>query len=409
MTTSVIGKNRLPWWEFLLMGYFAAYFLTPFHMDLSILPFLAIVSLYVSYIFIFNVNSRKDIIIYFSTIVFISILYFLLTDTKSVQSESFIGIKRIFSKIQQFTWMFFPLLLSSEFIRRASKKQIFAIEILIVSIIIFIIAETLIAISLYPDITRAFDMDMVDYSAIKYVGTYYFVYLIPFLIVIVTFLPFRLPNIFSVAASVAINIFLFYFIIQSQFTLALLISFIGVLLVVWVHIKSLQGHLFFVLFLLTFSMAFLPLLNWTIQHIQSEQMVERLTDVYMFFDYGESNTQNLGGRMSLYKDTILAFAEKPFFGNRSLPFDGHATLLTILSDLGLLGGIPLYFLLFHSFFIARTTIKDKKAMDVFFIVLLLMGFTNPIHSSTQISFGIWFIAPLTLHFLSSKAKKYEAK
>ena len=409
MTNSVLGKNRLPWWEFLLMGYFAAYFLTPFHMDLSILPFLALASLYVSYVFIFNANSRKDIIVYITTIVFISVLYYLLTDTKSVQSESYIGLKRILSKVQQFTWMFFPLLLSQEFIRRGSKKQFYAIGVLIVSIILFIITETLIAISLYPDITRTFDMDMVDYGAVKYVGNYYFVYLIPFLIVLATFLPFRFRNVISIVAFLAIIIFLFYFIIQSQFTLALLISLIGVVLVVWGHVKSIPGHLFFVLFLLLFSLVFLPLLNWAIQHIQSEQMVERLTDVYMFFDYGESDTQNLGGRMSLYKDTILAFADKPFFGNRSLPFDGHATLLTILSDLGLLGGIPLYYLLFHSFFIARASLKDKKAMNVFFIVLLLMGFTNPIHSSTQISFGIWFIAPLALHFLSSSVKKYETQ
>ena len=123
----------------------------------------------------------------------------------------------------------------------------------------------------------------------------------------------------------------------------------------------------------------------------------RLYEIYYFLVGGDATGYNMDGRITLYTESIKAFLKSPFWGNRHLDFDGHATFLTVLSDLGLLGGIPFYYLYFSSRKRVRIIINDKgNYYGPVFLMLLLMGFTNPIHTALPLMYVVWFLVPLSI-------------
>ena len=371
-------------------------------MGIPIVLFVGSAVLYSLFIAFKYEKLRKEIFTYLILCLLISVLFYLLTDSQTVSISSNYGIKRIVSKLQQFLWMFFPLLLGFVFVKRSNKGQKIVMGILLIVIISVILFQTLIAISANPDAARSFHTDeVVDEEMIPFIGNYYFVYLIPFLII-------QLVDIFQVNHKIAIRVLvvfliivLFDFLLKAQFTLSILISFIGLLLVLGIHIRGSAAKLIYA-FLMLIIIFFVPsILSYSINHIESVQIVDRLKEIHSFFITGVSDGYNLGGRLDLYKSSINAFFQSPIWGNRYLSFDGHATLLTIPADLGLLGAVPFYYMLFHSRSLAVKFLSDKSIMNVIFIMLLLMGLTNPIHSSSQISFGVWFITPYIVDLLNT--------
>ena len=124
----------------------------------------------------------------------------------------------------------------------------------------------------------------------------------------------------------------------------------------------------------------------------------RLYEIYYFLIGGDTTGYNMQGRMTLYIDTVKAFLTSPILGNRSLDFDGHATFLTVLSDLGVLGGVPFYYLYFSSRKKVKKIINDRsESFKVIFVMLFLMGLTNPIHTALPLMYVVWFLAPLTIY------------
>ena len=125
-------------------------------------------------------------------------------------------------------------------------------------------------------------------------------------------------------------------------------------------------------------------------------MRTRLLEVAGYFS-GESMGYNLNGRITLYKDTIKAFFDSPIIGNSSLKFDGHATFLTILSDVGLLGAIPFYWMYFSSRKHVNFILENKTQERCFlltFLAVILTGFVNPIHAALPLPMVAWFFVPL---------------
>ena len=149
----------------------------------------------------------------------------------------------------------------------------------------------------------------------------------------------------------------------------------------------------------------LPIFRYISSNVKSAQISLRFRELANFFSSGDASGYNLEGRLTLYWETIKAFFASPLYGNRTLNFDGHATFLTILSDTGILGGIPFYILYFMTKKKIETIIEDTtRLFTIPFLMLVIMGLTNPIHAAYPVGFAIWFIAPLILSIIIEKNK-----
>ena len=125
----------------------------------------------------------------------------------------------------------------------------------------------------------------------------------------------------------------------------------------------------------------------------------RLEEMYNALSGKGSNLagSDLYARLDLYWKSIRAFFHSPILGNRTLGFDPHSTFLSILADLGIMGGIIIYNLFSNSFKFMKSSLNTVyRFYTPLLCQILLMGFTNPIHSSPSIYIMLWFICPLLI-------------
>lgn len=399
-------KRKLSTLEMIFIMLFSVYYLLPslssgiVHFSLPLILGIA----YIGYVLFKDNKIGTKFLAYIAIIAFISLAYLSFTDASALENVTEpVMLKRFTSKFYQYFCMYLPMVFFSRVTTKANSKQKKFILLLFGLLFVYVIFQTLQILAVDPDAIRHWDL--FDEMADENIGNYYFIYSIPIVIVTLAVCLPRLKLIYKIIDIAAI-LFLLYFIIKSQYTLALLISIIGILLRFFLSIKQTIFKMLFVVtaFVIAF---FVPNILWfAATHIESTQMATRFLEIYEFLTSGNLGGYNLNGRLTIYGKTIVAFLKSPIWGNRKLEFDGHATCLTVLADTGLIGGIPFYYLLTAT----NKQIKEKlgeNAKDFFvvFFCLLLMGFTNPIHSSLPLALTTWFIAPLTIEMFYKKEKK----
>lgn len=352
-----------------------------------------------------NMKISKTIVKYIFLIAFIALIYMLFTDANSIaQDVASRGTKRFLSKFYQIFMMFLPILLlyrTEKNLTIKQKKIVLVISYLLYSYIMIITMKELMVDA---NITRSWS-EFAESSS-NNIGNYYFVYAVPVLIVLCTMIAVRTKKIGIKVLMVALIIYQMYFLLLAQYTLSIIIGIIGIGFEIYVNTEKKRNQ-YLVISAFIILLLLLPnILQFAVTHVPSEQMAIRLNELYNFFVGRDATGYNMNGRLTLYSDSIKAFFNSPIWGNRNLEFDGHATFLTVLSDTGLLGGVPLYYLYFSSNRRVRKLIQDRKKQYLpIFTMLVLMGFTNPIHTALPLMYATWFLAPLTI----SVYNEYERK
>ena len=394
-------RLNFSWIEFAIIAFFSACYMLP-SFEKSF-PFLILLGAKILYMFFVGMVQPKNsvyVLLSFVIFVFIGVIYALLTDTSTISaSVSNYEFKSAFSKFNQYFNMFFPAFIT---FRIAEFDDIFKKRLLLLIIsamLIYVIYVTIKEIEINPDITRTWSG--FGEASENNVASYYFIYAVPIIIGTFVICFNRCKSVLLKIFLVAIIIYCFYFLLKAQYTLALLIAVIGLTIGL---LKSFRSNMLkvAVLFIAVAILVFMgDILQLVASKVESKQMATRLEELANFFTSGDATGYNLGARLSLYWRSILAFFKSPIWGNRSLDFDGHATFLTVLSDTGIIGGIPFYYLYFSMRRQIAETLKDKDGFfNVSFIMLVLMGLTNPIHAAYPVGFTVWFVVPLIIMVLN---------
>lgn len=394
------NNNGLPLIELGAILFFAAYYLLPVVGNMFseiMVVFLGLA--YMTYILLIDIKESKFIFAFVLLAVYISLMYFLLTETSTINANvTNYGVKRFMSKFFQYFFMFFPSVLTLRFIANANNKQKNFILIFISLLITYVMLVTIHEIEMHPDITRMWDSDIETTS--DNIASYYFVYAIPIIIsVLIMFISKNHKILFKIIA-IAFVIFSFVFLLQAQYTLSILIAMVGLILGFLISSKSTLIKIIVSISIVILMFLLPDILKYVATNVKSAQISIRFRELANFFSSGDASGYNLDGRLTLYWETIKAFFVSPLYGNRTLNFDGHATFLTILSDTGILGGIPFYILYFMTKKKIETIIEDTTGLfTIPFLMLVIMGLTNPIHAAYPVGFAIWFVVPLILSFI----------
>ena len=290
--------------------------------------------------------------------------------------------------------MYFPGLLVTRTLKTATKEQKTVLTLLIIGLFSIVIYNTLQELRINPYAMREWETfnELEDEN----IGNYYFVYAIPIVMLVSSMCMTKL-KMFSKIINAGMLVFLFYFLFEAKYTLAILIAFIGFVLQVLVSLKTIYTKIIFTVAVTVVAFFVPDILLFISQNVDSMQVSIRFRELYSFFSSGDSSGYNLNGRLTLYLKSVEAFIDSPIIGNRNLNFDGHATCFTVLSDTGIIGGIPFYYLLFAMNKRTKLLLEENKKFFLpAFVCLLCMGFSNPIHSSLPLSFSVWFIVPLII-------------
>lgn len=398
----LIGKDGMPFIDLAAVIFFCVYYIFPsvnssFNRWLAVFMGIA----YFGYVIIKDRKIGVSFISIFTAVTVVAFAFLLLTDTKTIsEAASNRLLKVFFSKFSQYFFMYLPGLLLIRVFKTANKEQKRALLVLITALFTIVLYNTFLVIIDNPDAIRsweAFD-EMEDQN----IGNYYFVYSIPIIIVGLSVCMVKLKKLGKIICLGMIAV-LFFFLLRASYTLAILIAVIGLFIQIFLSLKSPITKILFIV-AAVIGIFFVPdLLLFISENAPSGNMSIRFKELYSFFTAGDTSGYNLNGRLTLYRMSIEAFLKSPIIGNRRLDFDGHATCLTVLSDTGIIGGIPFYYLLFSMNKRTKAFLREnaKNFIPAFFC-LLCMGFSNPIHNSLPLAFAVWFIVPLIIDTLINK-------
>lgn len=398
----LIGKDGLPLIDLAAVIFFSAYYILPsfngsFNRWLALFAGIA----YFGYVLIKDRKVGISFISIFTAVTVIAFAFLILTDTKTISETASNRILKVFlSKFSQYFFMYLPGLLLIRVLKTANKEQKNLMLLLLVAFNVIVLYNTFTVIMENPDAIRHWEefADMEDEN----IGNYYFVYSVPIIITGLSVCMARLKG-FKKLICLGMIAVLFVFLLLASYTLAILIAALGLVMQIFLSLKSPITKILFIV-AAVIGIFFVPdLLLFISENAPSGNMSIRFKELYSFFTAGDSSGYNLNGRLTLYKMSIEAFLNSPIIGNRSLSFDGHATFLTVLSDTGIIGGIPFYYLLFSMNKRMKAFLGEnaRNFLPAFFC-LLCMGFSNPIHNSLPLAFSVWFIVPLIIDTLINK-------
>lgn len=394
---TLLSRKKLPFWEILLIIYFfVAYLLPSFSLGSTMLLLLLLA--YCVYIVFIDQDMFTAVVVPLLLIFALATAYALLTDASSIaENVSNREFKRFISKIYQYLTIYFPAILFVRVNRIATNTQKKVFAGIGIALMVYVIITTWLFLLENPGATRHWD-DF-DENAEQDVANYYFIYAVPIIISAISIFMLKHKG-FVRYFSLVLVVVGIIFLVNAQYTLAILITIIGVLIQVFRHIKTTLYKTIFLLVILAFSFFLPQILTYAIRVIPSGHITIRLEEINAFLTGQGADGYNLNSRLTLYGDTIKAFFRSPVWGNRKLDFDGHATFLTVLSDTGILGSIPFYALLVA---ICKRVQKymgtHKQQFTVIIIMFAMMGLTNPIHASLPLGFVTWFLAPLTIQMV----------
>lgn len=392
------NKQSMGVMEFCIIILFSTYYILPkVSASVNAIVILAACAGYIALCCYWDgMRLKKETLKYILLVILISFLYMVLTDTKTISLDaSNRDMKQFLSKAYQMGLTFLPILFYTRFHKYSSYLQK---KLLIGSaglLFAYVVANTTSALMINPNITRSWAG--FSESAGDNIGSYALVYSVPFLIVLCAIIYISAHKAYVKLCMVLLIIFQFFFLLVAQYTLAVLITVYGLVYTVFCNTTKSRTKVIWLLGVV-FLIPLIPMmLKFAADHVPSTQMSIRLYEIYYFIMGGNTMGYNMGSRMELYTESINAFLRSPIIGNRSLEFDGHATFLTVLSDLGLLGGIPYYYLYFHSYKKIKKMLSTKvNNYKTFFTMMLMMGFTNPIHAAFSLMYVAWFIIPLAI-------------
>ena len=196
----------------------------------------------------------------------------------------------------------------------------------------------------------------------------------------------------------------------ASFTIALLMSIAGVMLVFFGRNKKsiLMLVVIFTLFFLIFSDTLLAniLIKFAAIFRNNEGLNFRLLDLADNL-LADSLSGMTGGRISRYSESALVFLKNPFFGisgpfgDRTAQIRGHSGWLDTLALFGLFTGVPLFLSIYYYIKKNMAFFKNSTYLTYYTVVSYMFALLGVINSTiTVYPIGIMFflIAP-TIYFL----------
>lgn len=349
---------------------------------------------FLTYAFISSVNDslyRKKVWLMLSLIIYVALLYTLLNDASSISYDvDNYRLKRFISKASQFMTMFFPLCILYRVNNYATKKQQYILLLVVFISMLYLCLVTLSGIK--TDLMAARNLSFAEDRDFSLAG-YYEVYAYSFL----SLLFFLLFFVRRKLIYILFFLFFFYFLYRVQFTLALVIVAVSMAYMVLKLTKNHVKTIVYLIGIITVVIVLPTLLEKLMTSMDTDLARMKAAEISGFLRFEYDEESDLWGRMDLYWKSIQAFVASPIWGNRTLPFDGHATLLMCFADLGILGGIPVWYLFIKANKIVKQQMKEyANYFSPFFFMLIFDGLTNPIHTQSSLYMVLWFFIPLVI-------------
>lgn len=195
----------------------------------------------------------------------------------------------------------------------------------------------------------------------------------------------------------AATVLCYYFIIQTMYTLLLILTFIGTVMIFFFTTKSKIVKTIIVACSIAMIIFMEPLFKFLADLFSFNfGLEEKFTNMYLAIKYDDVDM--VGSRPELLLKALLDWAKHPVFGGKHINQNSHSFIMTYLGNSGVVG-----FSVWISFFIVSWRMlrkeiskytKELSLFDSAMIYVFLLAAFNPIGYVFEVLFVGFFIIPL---------------
>ncbi len=276
-------------------------------------------------------------------------------------------------------------------------------------LVIYVLFNTLIALEGDPEIARLLAQGTASDSGAKLnsyrlsnIGGFEFSYMTGIIALCLMWL-FLVQKNFWVKTSALIGYVLtFYYILQSQYTTLLLLTFIGTVFLLFKLKKNILFRIVLVLLGLILIFSITDIFYFLSNVFEGSVLERKFLQIANALSTG--NSEELGSRPGLLKNALNVWLQNPVFGSYYENLNAHSLIMTILATTGLVGlGLWIYlvYISFHQ--IGRFLKQYKTGLPLFYCVtcyFLLLSFLNPIGYVFEITIVTYLIVPMFIKIFS---------
>lgn len=189
----------------------------------------------------------------------------------------------------------------------------------------------------------------------------------------------------------------YYFIIQTMYTLLLILTFVGTVLILFASTKNVAFRVFIVMLCL-FAVLFIePVLEFLADVFSFSSMLhDKFTNMHLALKFDDVDM--VGSRPELLKRGLENWTLHPILGGKHPVSNSHSLVMSLLENSGILGfGLWIGFF-FKGWKMLKEEMEKKEIstalVDVAMLYVLVLSIFNPIGYVFEVLFAAFFIVPI---------------
>lgn len=321
---------------------------------------------------------------------------------------SFVGAINEFVRNVRF---FLPIFIGCYALKFTTKKQqtffLFLFGVLVVSILL----KTLIELEKDPWISRILAQGSdhtsseINQFRIENVGGFEFSYMMAVITFCLTWLALKTKKILTRVLAITAVVVCFYYIIETMYTTLLLLTFIGVVALIFFSVKNKTAKFFLVIGAIAISFLMTPIFEILSSAFPEDSLLNSKFDM-IYRALTEKDISNLGSRPALIAESFENWLKAPILGDNYDNLTSHSLIMNILQFSGVVGFIPWVAMFFVGYKMLLKEFKEKAIENdlliVSFLYVFVLSFFNPIGYVFEVTIAAFCIVPMWSNLISKK-------
>lgn len=298
---------------------------------------------------------------------------------------------------------FLPVLWGCYAVKSCNDKQKKFVLLMFGAISVFILIKTFNALQIDPMVCRDLAAGVSKVSTVRTalrmqnVGGFEYSYMMGIVTLAFVWTAVKAKNKKLRIISFVAAVIGYYFIIQTMYTLLLILTFVGTVLILFVSTKNVAFRVFIVLFCI-FAVLFIePILEILSDIFSFSSMLnQKFTNMHLALKFDDVDL--VGSRPELLKRGFENWTMNPILGGKHPVSNSHSFIMSTLENSGIVGfGLWLGFFIKSWKMLKEEMVKKKVStslIDVVMMYVLVLSFLNPIGYVFEILFAAFFIVPI---------------
>ncbi len=298
---------------------------------------------------------------------------------------------------------FLPMLWGSYALRYTTPKQQTLFLVLFSAMVVFIYCKTISALENDQWVARILAQGKESSSAevnqyrLDNVGGFEYSYMMGIIALCLTWGALKAKKLWWKLLAIAAVVAVFYYIIQTMYTTLLLLSFIGIFVLLFLHTKNPLIKLLLITIAIVTIFSLEPILKYLSTAFSKDSL---LNDKFKGLYYALINDDvgRVGSRPELMAHSFERWLAHPVFGSYDPASSSHSLLFSTLETGGIVGFIPWLCLFAGGYRMLKTLYLSRglelSLLQTSFLYVFVLSILNPIGYVFEVTIVAFFITPI---------------